>query len=400
MFDGPSNEDFKKYNYGLERKHAYGNFVSTIPWERRIIDETERDELEKGLERYFYNNFNISKEGAAKKANDVLTGQNTARSLNPTLNEKNRLKALRNAVSLSEIENFILDEPWHFEMFMDPEKPTTFPFQHSTVIAYTAQNKFMFFQKEAKQKLNKFEWHDGEEGVHYQSNGSDSSPFKNPQSVLNQGFMKLGNRHSEGSKGSRRDAIFFGDLSVIRENYIRQVDRVAKSHDLYENRSVFEIAIPSNRLKLIVDRGETGKLTGEYHQDMKNISDLKKKFSTPRELRKYIENNRFPGLEFAMDVQPGLPLNLITGAWDPKFSSEPYFIPFSDRNRKSYVDFLRAEFGSKIPDNPKKVVENYRESKLNGGKLKEELKIDQKIENEFEILEEILSLRLAIQKIN
>jgi hypothetical protein len=343
---GPKNEDFEEFKRGRMRKHSYGEYVSSIPYMERIVDEENRKNLIRTVAKMIWQEYDQTAEfnpngRHTSKAKSLLYNEGAEKNIAQELNKYKPIQIIRKAVDTGYLENFVLDEPWHFETFLDSDYPTTYPYQHSITITYSAQDKSIFFSREAKERLTK-----------YASWAGDSEDFKNPNGILQQGQIRLGNRHVEHNhgQGSHRQGVFFGDLSVIRANYIDGIDEVGRKTSLYSKPVVIEAQIPSSWLYINTD---TKYQSQQYHEDMNSIEELDNKFGNPEGLKEYVKEHRFPGLEFIVGNKPGLPLKYITGVWDPEKSKEPVFVPLTNPDGLSYAKMIKKDFPDLIQDNPK-----------------------------------------------
>ncbi len=350
MFGPPPDKEFEEFRRSRLRKHAYAEFVSSIPYEDRLLEEADRREVVEGLARLIYEEydrtgeFNVNHRHMAK-AQAILSGEPSRSRVAPELDRRRAESIIKEAIDKGYIEEFILHEPWHFAVFLNENQPTTYPYQHSTTIAYTAQPKRIFFDSDAKDRLAGYR------------EVEDHTDYPNPSSILDQGQIRLGNRHvshTEG-EGSQRQGVFFSDLSVIRQNYMHQLDSIGEETGMYSKRVVFEVQLPSNWLYMNVDRNFQSE---EYHQDMESIKELDEKFGGPEGLKEYVLNNRVPGLEFVIASKPGLPIEYIRGVWDPEKSSEPVFVPLSNPEGLSYAKMIKKDFPDLVPASPEAVEED------------------------------------------
>lgn len=305
-------------------EHSYLDLVSSIPYEERILEEAESNRVFEGLEDFLLTKYSLSEKVAMQKAEDILKGTNKASDYRPHINNNSRKKLIDEALAEGFITDFNLREPWHPQVCMDPEEFTSYPHQHTTAILYTAQEKHLFFSRKGKKDILEEE---------------DFNQFYNPESILDQGFIRPGNRHEGEEEGHMKEGVYLATMNHASMGYQNPSESV-RNLNLYNKRLVFEIQVPTKWL--IIDD------VARSWTDLSSLEELSRQFGSPEGFRKYFEDSHYT--EFKVSINPGIPLKYIRGVWDMEKFSEPKFMPL-----KEYYRHIHAEFPERVPDNPEKI---------------------------------------------
>lgn len=300
--------DFDYQNY-LEESGLLHS-VETLPDEElvRIYGETiydaQRDELP---ER------NTRRE-AFDRARNVVENYNFGESIRNGLYDTPQ-ELLVEAVSEGKLKDINLDVPWHPEVFYDEDKITTLPFQHSSTVLYSGRERHNFFDREY-----------GKENVVDGVRPETIDHMFNPDSVLEQGHFKAGNRHRDLTRGVQEQgahewAVYGADIHGA-ESYASPI--------------MVEFEVPSEHIVTTSDnesslRSETAKEFFSKHEspeEAKDYSNFILKVADNKEKQPW---------------NPHIDLEHVNGVWDPKyFPNTMHFLPLDDYARRIQSDFEHA----------------------------------------------------------
>lgn len=351
------------------KSHGYYEYPSNADIAKSILKETDRQHLEEGLMRYLaeqglekYNNYSKIKKAVIS----ALEGNQKALNQLKGLENKSLREIVIEAVGYGYVVKFILEEPWHYEIFKDPERPTTYPFQHKYSVWYRREQDHVWFSEKACDKLVQ------------QKNFSE---FYNHKSIFNTGELKPGSGHEEDQH--KTDG---GDYSLHHQEatyWDNQPDITGSSAIGHSGRwkgdsvraSILEAVIPTEDIEIhMKNRGTEGKRTDSLEQ-------IHKLYGSPN---KYLEDFNYWETRV---VKKSVSIKHIRGIYPESRKNDPeegfrkkYFLSLKDFHKYIYSKYPEA-----VPASPKcldqnlsKKGSNHSEKELN--KLQEELKITKEIE--------------------
>ncbi|WEL23567.1 hypothetical protein [Candidatus Nanohalovita haloferacivicina] len=216
------------------------------------------------------------------------------------------------AVSRGKMRDFELDVPWHPEVFYDEDKITTLPFQHSSAVLYSGRERHNFFDREY-----------GKENVVDGIRPKTIGHMFNPDSVLEQGHFKAGNRHRDLGTGVQEDgthewAVYGADIHGA-EGYASPI--------------MVEFEVPSENLVMTSDN--------EPRLRSETAEEFFSKHDSPEEAKDY---STFI-LKVAANQEkqlwnPHVDLEDVNGVWDPEyFPNTMHFLSLDEYARRIQEDF-------------------------------------------------------------
>ncbi len=332
---------------------------------KKSIDDIPSNELKQGLAAYLKDH---RPEGTNfpqilwKKVEHIVESDNPKGKFGD-LEDSTRAEIVEEAISKGYFRSFKLEEPWHPEIFLDPEEPTTHPFQHSSIVAYRGTNRKVFFNQE---------------------NSPEEGETRHPESILNTGYINPGIRKGSGQTDAHgKGGVWMGFLRVATRWAEKERDREIGDP------VIFELQIPTTAdLKLVIS--EDG--TKEYS----NLRALSRDYR-PEDLRELavasIEQGEQSGgsyrgkINFRYDGK--VPLKWIRRVWDNEFfRKEENFVSF-----ETYIEELKSSMPEKIPGSAKSVSAPEEEAREEIKEIKKEIK---KLENPIESIQRV---QLASSKI-
>lgn len=346
--------------YGDLDKQSYEKYAL-----KKSIDDIPSKELKQGLAAYLKDH---RPEGTSfpqilwNKVEHIIKSDNPKGEFSD-LEDSTRAEIVEEAISKGYFRSFKLEEPWHPKIFLDPELPTTYPFQHSSVVAYRGTNRKVFFNEE---------------------NSPEEGDTRHPESILNTGYINPGIRKGSGQRDAHGEGgVWIGFLRVASRWAEKERDREIGDP------VIFELQTPTtNNLKLVIsDDG-----TREY-SDLRALSQD----YSPEDLRELavasLEQGEWSGgsyrgkINFRYDGK--VPLKWIRRVWDKEFfHEEENFLSF-----KTYIEELKSSMPEKIPGSGKSVSAPEKERREEIKEIKEEI---EKLEKPVESMQRV---ELAASKI-
>lgn len=315
------------HDVAMRKEHDYGEIISSINFEEKVFEEIDTEHFVEGLAKYLLErhedllNPRKKRSDAYSKAKKLYYRNGNITSLDP----KQVLEIVEEAIEEGYIWEFKLEEPWHPAIYFDENRLTTVPWQHEKAVLYSGRGEYEFYTKEFlknNRKVLNFNDLDSVDDLH------------NAESILKTGYIKPGVRHAQDSEEAekktnehftRRWAIYLTtSASNIASHY-------GGSH--YTSRkTILEVEIPTKFLKTF-----SGDLP------VNNLSDFFNNFSSPRifeeKFGSELHYTKTEGSEY-----PVLPLNYVNGVWNGNRRSDPYFVPL-----KEHVENLYDQVGERLP---------------------------------------------------
>lgn len=338
-------------------EHEFGEYLTDIDYSKKILDENKIDTIADQLAEYLVEKYRGTEKSygrqkgvARKKALQVLgewspSLTNNRRNVDNVIERRypprnlssktavEKKKILIDAVNRGFVEDFNLHEPWHWNVFMDDSQPSTFPFQHDSVITYSQRSRHEFFSEEYCDRLV-------EEGNPQTVGVPHFDRFFRHQSVFTVGGIKAGNTHSDdvqlSGKGTQIRGVYTHPDPEHRYGLISSTGGV-----------ILELQIPTE--SLIITGTGIGNSGGRGEgKNFESLPALVEHFGSPRQF--YQDTNGGlgewvvePTLQIEKDV--AIPLQWVTGVYDSKFADDHLnFIPLS-----KYRSLLREAFPERMP---------------------------------------------------
>ena len=411
------NEEYESFVHTNE--YDYGEFFEKINFSKRVVENSDESHIIQGLSEMFYQEFadqfpeRHTRKNAFDDAETLVSGNKNTNYIS-FRGKKGLFEAVKEAVSLGYVWDFIIDVPWHASFFFNENEIYTFPFQHRFVVLYTGQARHIFFDEFGKHDLlreDSFNSVSGvssaEDWVEYIAKEKDISvqkirekvheicseyegdmpegaavnrlaknfglmqDYRNPDSILNQGALFTGNQHVEDEEKSSTDgmneiAVWLAFIDKARDYPANdEGSGSGKSHPkLYDKSVVLEVETPSKWLAI---KGHKS----AKHPRLENIDDCFDSYSNPMEMSQDLSRDD----EWVVPNSTGrLPVHYIKSVWDKEDFNSPYFMSI-----ESFVDFMNQKFPERMPQG-----ETHVES---GDVSKKEL---EHLEEEFEILDKVV----------
>lgn len=219
---------------------------------------------------------------------------------------------LVDAVSEGKLKDINLEVPWHPEVFYDEDKITTLPFQHSSTVLYSGRERHNFFDREY-----------GKENVVDGVRPETVDHMFNPDSVLEQGHFKAGNRHRDLETGIQEDgthewAVYGADINGA-ESYASPI--------------IVEFEAPSEHIVIASDN--------EPDLRSETAREFFSKHESPEEAKEYSNFIlKVAANEEKQIWNPHLDLEYVNGVWDPEyFPDTMHFLPLDEYARRLQSDF-------------------------------------------------------------
>nr|EGQ40234.1 MAG: hypothetical protein J07AB56_09620 [Candidatus Nanosalinarum sp. J07AB56] len=335
--------DELKYLKQIKRsQHSFDLLTSEVDLEAQIEKGASR-EIVRELGNYISEVLNVSElNHRHRAAAQYVLGLNSKADLGvdssfpkPVLNQKKK-QLISDAVSKGYV-SFSLNLPWHASLALDRSQPDTYPFQHSSMLLYTGQDKHMFLKEEEKQFLHE----------------KYDEP-RNPESILKQGYLRRGVSHNDRvpavsenaadtrnvspdtpeERGTRIPGIYCSATPQVPRGYAE-----SSEDSLLGTGVVLELQIPSKWITAFF----RGPGEGDAGPKLHNLEQMKNKIEHPSRIRELLQNDALP-FEFIERSAP-LPLEYITGVWDPERTPKPAFVPMEE-----FVPLIRSDIDKKLPD--------------------------------------------------
>jgi hypothetical protein len=356
-------------------EHKYGGRVPSLS---DYLDDAMRPENEqglvKGLESFFrseyeYKWFNRGQSDSKyrgiphTKAKQVLglednTRINKLEKAPPKnaskLSRKKKQQMLRDAVEKGFLDEIHLRLPWHPKPFLEG-KIETFPFEHDSVILYSAINSHELFKGGGETEHPKSALND----QYFKPENTWGKKIDNPETV------NLSEKWSGNEIG-----IYMGFLN----NAARFGKQVVAEYDSESDPLVLEIEVPTEKLNMLVAVEEDRK-DGNFSykkSEMTHISNLEeareefdeKEFRNPvkafQHYCKIVSNadslDPAEGIQFG--VRHSIPFNWVRGVWDQDTFRKPIFEPL-----EKVISDLKSRYPNQMPDSVSKreIKKDYRE---------------------------------------
>lgn len=308
-------------NWAETRGHAYGEVVSNIPYNERILSENRSETIERELERFFVEEQNKNGSEAEKLAIRVLEEAN-----------EESYQIIKEAEAKGYLPDFHLHEPWHPKPFLNGEI-VTYPYQHDSVILYTGISKHFFFHEDSDKNWER---------------------SRVQQSILEIGEIPAVDDPSAG-KGN-----FFGFLKVAKQH----------SSKSKVGGAVLEVQIPSEKLTTIFGqlgfyknltelREKEGKAKYmDQNSQYDGLTALREDLGTPEGFREKCLETDLEKVHFK--INGSIPLEWIKGVWDTENSEKPIFVSLED-----FVKTLKSQYGDHVSGRSDIKPEKAREEILN-----------------------------------
>lgn len=306
------------------------NYQDYVLVTESVLDQVADKDFKRGLARFLKEE---RPKGTSfpqmlwKKVEEVINSPDPG-SVFSHLGKDERIAIVIEAVEKGYISNFTLETPWHPARFLSEDEPTTYPHQHSSIIAYRGTNRNMFFSRRYS---------------------DDEDSTRHPESVLNTGYISPGIR-----TGAQQDGVFgkpgvwVGFLDTARRFALQNASDERNGAPV-----VLETQLPANE-NLFTAIGHKNKHPEEYN----NLKELKDAYS-PEELREIAQESIKPyksdygtfrgRLSFRYEGK--VPLKWVRRIWDVEM--EPNEVLWE--SKKQYLSFLKSEMPEKIPGTPESV---------------------------------------------